>query len=147
MTGSQASKPEKGRKLKIIAVLNTVMISTILLTGCIEEQNNENKYTTFFTNISVDNAQELINNSLNLTIVDCRGCKCSYNKEQIPNAIWDKVPEHFYNTTNDLLIYCQCGETSVEFCEKLVNHTYGAIYNLEGGIDAWKNEGYPIEKG
>lgn len=103
----------------------------------------EKTYTTFFTNISPTNAQNLINNNLNLTIVDCRrGCKCKYNTEHIPNAIWNEFPEHFFNTTNDLLIYCQNGVKSEGFCQKLVNHTYRAIYKLEGGIDAWKNEGY-----
>ena len=44
------------------------------------------------------------------------------------------------------LIYCQDGETSISFCENLVNHTYGEIYHLDGGINEWEKAGYSTIK-
>lgn len=55
------------------------------------------------------------------------------------------LPEHRNKT---LVIHCQSGRRSMLACEKL--HNDGApydIYNLEGGIVAWKNEGLPIKQG
>ena len=107
-----------------------------------ELQSKEPSYTTSFTHINPDSAQTISNSKINLTIVDVRSCKCSYDKGHIPDAIWNKYPEEFYNVTNDLLIYCADGSISKTFCENLVNHTYGSIYYLEGGINAWKQAGY-----
>jgi rhodanese-related sulfurtransferase len=141
-------------RTKYPVIMIVILFILIILSGCeekrdvysgtIEEQKNENKYTAFYTNITVDDAQEIINNGVNLTIVDCRN-KQLYEVEWIPNAIWCNRSESFYNTTNNLLIYSTNGGFSIEFCKKLVNLTYGAIYNLEGGIDAWKNAGYKTE--
>jgi len=119
-----------------------LLIIIICSAACIQRSQ---EYTTSYQNVSAKEAYELIQNNPNLIIVDVRGCKCSYNDEHIPNAIWDTNPRDFYGTKNDLLIYCQTGVTSVEFCEKLVGHVYGKIYNLKGGIQAWKAAGYEIE--
>ena len=144
-----------GKKLKVIGVVLVVVISILCiasislsagwidLSGWMEElQPKKSSYTTFFTSISPDNVQAVINSNVNLTVVDVRGCECSYDKGHIPNAIWDVSPRNFFNTTNDLLVYCQDGIISLAFCEKLVDHTYGALYCLEDGLDAWENAGY-----
>jgi len=44
-----------------------------------------------------------------------------------------------------LLIYSEDGKRGENFCKKLVGHVYGKIYNLEGGIEAWKAAGYGLE--
>jgi len=125
------------RWLKIFVAL-LIMCSA----GCIQKSS---EYTQSFQNITASEAYKLIQNNTNLIIIDVRGCKCTYNKEHIPNAIWDTYPEDFYGTKKDLLIYSQVGSTSMDFCKKLVGHVYGKIYNLKGGIDAWKAAGYQIE--
>lgn len=54
------------------------------------------------------------------------------------------LPEHRDKT---LVIHCQSGRRSMLACEKLYND--GApydIYNLDGGIVAWKNEGLPTKQ-
>ena len=140
---------------KLLMTAMIILIGLTLNSGCLNEQTgglndsfedytNEFRYTTFFTNLTVENAQELINKSVNLTIIDYRN-KEIYEIEWIPNAIYGSAPENFFNETNDLLIYSHNGGSSTEFCKKLVNHTYGEIYNLEGGINAWKNAGYTTE--
>lgn len=52
------------------------------------------------------------------------------------------LPEH---RRKKLVMHCQSGKRSMMACEKLLND--GApfdIWNLEGGIAAWKDEGLPI---
>ena len=111
------------------------------------EQQFQPDYTTSYTTIDPKTAYELaFNNSNPLTIVDIRPCNCSYNKGHIPNAIWRTRPMLFYEKANNLLIYCKDCELSVTFCEDLLNHTYGAIYLLDGGIEAWKDAGYGVTK-
>jgi rhodanese-related sulfurtransferase len=47
--------------------------------------------------------------------------------------------------TEDLLVYSKNNVDSIEFLEKLLNQTYSDLYYLEGGINAWKLAGYPVE--
>lgn len=135
----------KANRGKIPAAI-AATLSLLLIAGCMEVPYGDTGpvYTTFFTDVSPEEAYEIISTSVNITIIDIRGCKCDYNKGHIPTANWSLHATQFYNTTNDLLIYDQDGTNSTEFCEKLVNHTYGAIYRLKGGIDAWIAAGYEI---
>lgn len=112
-----------------------------------KEQQLQPDYTTSYTAIDPKAAYEFVfNNSNPLTIVDVRSCDCDYEKGHIPNAIWQTYAPSLYETTSDLLVYCNDGELSVTFCEKLLNHTFGAIYYLEGGINAWEDAGYRVTK-
>ena len=112
-----------------------------------EQQTNQPDYTTSYTVIDPKTAYELVfNNSNPLTIVDIRSCDCDYEAGHIPKAIWQTFVPSLYETTSDLLIYCEDGLSSITFCENLLNHTYGAIYFLEDGIEAWKNAGYRVTK-
>lgn len=57
----------------------------------------------------------------------------------------DKLPEL---SSKKLVLHCGIGKRSDLACEKLLleDPTLN-IYNLEGGITAWKNENLPISKG
>jgi len=112
-----------------------------------KEQQLQPDYTASYTAIDPKTAYELVfNNSNPLTIVDVRSCDCDYEEGHIPKAIWRTYAPSLYETTSDLLVYCNDGELSVTFCEDLLDHTYGAIYLLEDGINAWKNAGYRVTK-
>lgn len=43
-----------------------------------------------------------------------------------------------------LLVYCQTGARSSRAAGILTKNGYTDVYNLAGGIMAWKNAGYPI---
>ena len=98
------------------------------------------RYTNKYYDINVSVAKQLINDNPNLTIIDCTGgCQpCAWKSGHIANAIWDEFPENYYNYTSDILVYDNGGIKSSLFCQQLVNHTYGKIYNLVGGYLAWK---------
>jgi len=144
---------KEGKKLeKIVAIILVLMIvfaiiylSIYLIWKNKSNASNEIEYTKNYYFLLPKDASVFINTtSHNLTIVDMRGCKCKYNGGHLPNATWNINPTSFYNTTDDLLIYDENGSESIEFCEDLVNHTYGKIICLQGGIEAWKNDGYEV---
>ena len=41
-----------------------------------------------------------------------------------------------------LIVYCRSGARSRQACEILAQHNF-TVFNLEGGITAWKAAGYP----
>lgn len=46
-----------------------------------------------------------------------------------------------------ILVYCAVGSRSAQVVGYLARLGYPEIYNLYGGIYAWKKEGYPVLKG
>jgi rhodanese-related sulfurtransferase len=108
--------------------------------------------TTDYKNIDAETAFNLIENSNNLIIIDCRVLEGygpvefeNYGRLDYDSVYINANPYIHFNTTEDLLIYSTNGKVAEDnFCKILVNHTYGEIYNLEGGFEAWKNAGFPI---
>ncbi|KTD16948.1 rhodanese-like domain-containing protein [Legionella jordanis] len=46
-----------------------------------------------------------------------------------------------------LVLHCRSGKRSAAACQKLLKHNPGLdVYNLEGGIMAWAQSGYPVER-
>jgi rhodanese-related sulfurtransferase len=43
-----------------------------------------------------------------------------------------------------LLVYCKSGTKSVEASNILIQYEFESVYNMEGGINAWVNAGYPV---
>ncbi len=124
------------------------------------QKNNITGYTQTYKNVTIEEAYNLINKSqnteYNLTIIDCRGLEgcsvCQYKHGHIPGAVRNDNPITLYNLTDDILVYSVNGTVGAQFCEDLMNHVYGKVYNLEGGWNAWKhhNETYgwpPIKTG
>lgn len=134
--------------IALVAITVGAVICFALLSNFNESINQGPSGPTFtmtYSAISSDDAYNLTSTGHNLTIIiDVRSCSCNYNQGHIPYAIWNPNPKDFYNHTKDLLIYDNTGAKSIEFCEQLINQTYGTIYYLEGGINAWKNAGYEV---
>ena len=112
-----------------------------------EQQNNETGFTQKYTNVTAQEAYDLINNTVNLTIIDCRGLEgcsqCQFNKGHLPGAEQNQNSLTLYNWTNDILVYSKDGTIGAQFCQELINHVYCKIYNLIGGYTSWENAGYP----
>lgn len=132
----------------IILIIGVGSVTALTLTAdeTIFNQIDKPEYTTYYTSITAEKAKEMIDNNMDLITVDTRGCDCDYNKGHIPTAVWQFHAPYYYESTQDLLVYCQNGSKSKTFCEALVSHTFGEIYHLEGGIDAWERVGYKTDK-
>ena len=45
-----------------------------------------------------------------------------------------------------LFLYCTTGFRSSRVCEKFSEQGFRKVYNLEGGIAAWRKDGNPVER-
>nr|WP_255419059.1 rhodanese-like domain-containing protein [Methanohalophilus sp. RSK] len=57
---------------------------------------------------------------------------------QLPSRL-DEVPNN-----ETILVYCKSGGRSASASSTLVGAGYTDVYNMEGGITAWKAAGYPV---
>ncbi len=46
----------------------------------------------------------------------------------------------------EIIVYCQTGVRTGKSCKTLKSNGYSNISSLSGGLTAWTNENYPIEK-
>ncbi|HUV83605.1 MAG TPA: rhodanese-like domain-containing protein [archaeon] len=63
----------------------------------------------------------------------------------IPNEVLlnrlDEVP-----SDKPILVYCRTARRSSISSQDLIDNGYSKVYNMEGGIAAWQNAGYPVQK-
>ncbi len=154
-------KKEKGNSLESIVVIVLVIITIIasiylLYPSFFPDSQNTiyEGYAQNYTNISVAEAYDIMNTTtdMNLSIIDVRGLEgcgtCQFkNKGHLPGAVLNSNPNSLFNSTAVFIIYSVDGTVGANFSQDLVNHVYGKIYNLEGGIEAWREAGFEIEYG
>lgn len=93
-------------------------------------------------------AVRLINNGAQL--VDLRGHDAFrnghiVNARHIPTAeLSDKSSK--LDKTAPVLVYCDSGITSGRAAETLVKQGFADVWNLQGGLAAWKRENMPVAK-
>lgn len=61
---------------------------------------------------------------------------------QLPNQL-TKLEAH---KERPIIAYCQSGARSAQACEILAKAGFPTLYNLNGGIMEWRNQGLPTEK-
>ncbi|MFW9940715.1 MAG: rhodanese-like domain-containing protein [Candidatus Thorarchaeota archaeon] len=103
--------------------------------------------------ISVEEAHEMITNSTlypDLLILDVR-TQGEYDEEHICNATLIPVDElesriselYAYNDT-EIIVYCRTGGRSASASQTLNNNGFTKVFDMSGGITAWKSAGYPV---
>src|SRR5262245_41805569 len=45
-----------------------------------------------------------------------------------------------------IIIYCDNGLTGARAASLLAKHGFSKVYNLRGGLEAWRRESYPLER-
>ena len=125
------------------------MISSALLIKPIYAQENG------YTDISATQAYQMLANDPTIITLDVRN-QSEYDMGHLCNA----VLEPLFNLTNwignlsstqidglnesTLIVYCLSGTRSTLACQILANDGFMNVYNMQGGITAWMNCGYPI---
>ena len=107
-----------------------------------------------FDTISAQQAAELINinaGNADFTVLDVRTPE-EYETGHIKNAIninylSDKFTHDVYgkNKAGTYLVYCGIGGRSSQAVELMKALGFIKLYNMSGGINAWKELGYPVE--
>lgn len=100
-------------------------------------------------NISVQEMQKLLENS-DVQLVDVR-TPDEFNSGFIANAEHiDYASPSFHEDVKILdkekpvILYCHSGRRSAISTQKLLDAGFSKVYNLEGGILAWKKEGLEV---
>jgi hydroxyacylglutathione hydrolase len=99
--------------------------------------------------VTTSNLYEKIDDN-NIQVLDVRG-KSEYDGAHIPNAenihagyIVDRMEE--VPKDKKVVVHCESGDRSSIAASLLQSKGFDNIINLTGGIAAWKQEGYPVEK-
>jgi rhodanese-related sulfurtransferase len=107
------------------------------------------------TDINVATAWSMINSPLypNLVILDVRN-QSAFDTGYIPRAIliplWQlqqRIGELSAYKNTEIIVHCKSGAMSHNATLILDANNFTKVYDMLGGIDAWKSSGYPIMKG
>ncbi|MFW6295691.1 MAG: rhodanese-like domain-containing protein [Halothece sp.] len=88
-------------------------------------------------------------NQESVTLVDVRE-PAEYAGEHIVGATLvslskfnsNKIPR---NSDTKVVLYCRSGSRSAKALQKLRNENFDEVFDLKGGITAWKEAGYPTQ--
>jgi len=105
--------------------------------------------TGSFRSVSPQEAQQLINTRKDMILLDCR------TPEELRNgsiegfkliSFW-AIMQNKIDLPKDkpILLVCAVGGRSYAAGRVLSSHGYKEVYNLNGGIAAWKNAGLPLK--
>ena len=118
-----------------------------IVSGCLSSTTPQEKAK--YVDVSVQQGKEMIDRG-EVFILDVR-TREEYNESHINGSILIPVKEldiRFKELPRDkkILVYCRTGIRSVTASEILVKNGFNQIYNMQGGITAWKNAGYEAVK-
>jgi rhodanese-related sulfurtransferase len=134
----------------IVLVLSVSLVIGATLTGsCVRDE------TATIEDITPQEAFTSIQNNQNnpdFVIIDVR-TPAEFAEEHIENATnIDFYSEAFRDTLNNLdknktyLIYCRSGVRSGSALDIMAELNFREVYNILGGINQWKAEGFPTVK-
>lgn len=141
--------------LMISVFLGALIIGVLLMSGCIQTENNIAQLETqiqIIENITPEEAYILIQenkDNLNFLILDVRTPE-EFLDEYIENAVnLDYYSDNFRNDLDKLdknktyLIYCRSGRRSGNALNVMKELDFREAYNMLSGIIKWKSERLP----
>jgi rhodanese-related sulfurtransferase len=128
------------RRAASVAMLAFVLVG--LLTSALAPVNA-------YIDVDVSQAKQMINSDPDLVILDVR-TQAEYDSGHIQNATLIPVTELTgrlgeSDKQKEILVYCASGGRSATASQTLVDNGFSKVYNMLGGITAWKSAGYWIE--
>ena len=137
------------KNLMVLALSVSLVIGVTLTGGCVRDE------TATIEDITPQEAFTLIQNNQNnpdFVIIDVR-TPGEFAEEHIENATnIDFYSEAFRDMLNTLdknktyLIYCRSGARSGSALDIMAELNFREVYNILGGINQWKAEGFPTVK-
>ncbi len=128
----------------VLASLAVVIIATISCFNffCVGQQ-------LAYKTISASDARAMIQSSPNLLVVDVRTPE-EYTQGHLKGAVnipLSDLPLRIsgLDPNRPILVYCRTGHRSAQASAILVKAGFTQVYNMDGGITAWINSGYPTE--
>ena len=108
-----------------------------------------------FQTITADELHEKLQTDSGFVLIDTLGER-SYNRAHLPGAVSidahaddfvDQVKEKVPDTDQQIIVYCasfQC-QLSPQAAEKLTEAGYSNVFDFEGGLKDWAQQGYDLE--
>ena len=101
-------------------------------------------------NVTVIELKELLDNKESITLIDCRE-QGEWDEAHLEDATLIPL-SNFQNQYADILkdkdakilIHCRSGKRSLQACQLLMQEGYSNLSNIEGGILAWDQNGFPV---
>ena len=126
----------------VLATLAVVVFATISCVNLLIGQQ------LAYKTISASDARTMMQSSANLMVVDVRAPE-EYAQGHLEGAVnipLSDLPLRIssLDPTRPILVYCRTGHRSAQASTILVNAGFLQVYNMDGGITAWLNSGYPI---
>ena len=124
-------------------ILKPVIIVVVMcyITGC----------WSVTTSLEADLFEKTIGNTSEPQLIDVRSL-AEYNDGRLPGAILIDIRQTTFDSLiqeldrgRPVFVYCRSGRRSLEAAKILEKNKFKVVYNLEGGIIAWKAKGKPIE--
>ena len=117
-----------------------LIIPALMAIGCNGQSNKESG------NVDVETAKEMIENG-EVVVIDVRTNE-EYNQGHLEDAkLYNYQSDNFNAEINELdrdkayLIYCHSGNRSSKAAAVMNDLGFKTVYNMEGGISAWKGRG------
>src|SRR5215213_166328 len=99
-----------------------------------------------FARISVEEAKRLIDSG-SVRVIDVREPN-EWAKDHLAVATLVPLGQVMQRPgelgTDNVLFYCEVGQRSAVACEMAASLGLEHVYNLEGGMQAWRAQGYPV---
>lgn len=111
---------------------------------------NKEDAKTEVKNITPKQAKELIDNEKDIFVLDVR-TEEEYDKVHLKGANLIPIQELEQNIERipkdkKVIVHCAAGVRSTKACKLLKDKGLKELYNMEGGINRWQEEGHPVEK-
>ncbi len=134
-------KFSKRTLILILAILGLVATGSVIYLQTTESKSLE------YSNVTPQKAKEMINTD-NIVILDVR-TRSEFENSHIPDAILfplKKIENSSlgFSKNQKILVVCKTGYRSSIFAEKLVKRGYENVYNLQGGITGWVEDGFEV---
>jgi len=132
--------------MKYISWLSTVLVISVLMTSCSSGQQQSSEGSVA-ENVDVETFEKLVGKA---QIVDVR-TPPEWKQGVIEGAVLNDIYSDDFEQKLEQLdknrpvgVYCKVGGRSSEAMSIMKKRGFKEVYNLNGGMDAWKRAGKPV---
>jgi rhodanese-related sulfurtransferase len=130
-------------------MIRRITILILLVIGTTVLMRAQDQDSVQYENIGPEDFLTIIRFKENVILLDVR-LPFEYRRERIENSVNMPLARSFKDKADKLdrealiLVYCTTDVRSKRAAERLYELGFRKIYNLEGGIDAWKRKGLSV---
>lgn len=145
--GGEINMKKTELKMKLVSFVFVSLLMASMFAGLVSANASDMDEISYF-DISVEDSKLMIDSDPNLIILDVR-TQSEYDSGHIEDAVLIPVSEleeriDELDTDKKILVYCNCGGKSANASDILIQYGFEGVYNMERGITAWTDLGYPV---